>query len=58
MKYEISDILNEKNKYGLTLLRIHKKADKGVTPYLILKLSFYDYFFIHILFIIVSSMGI
>ena len=37
MKYEISDILNEQNKYGLTLLRIHKKADKGVRPYLILK---------------------
>ena len=58
MKYEISDILNEKNKYGLTLLRIHKKADKGLTPLLILKLSVYDYYFIHILFIIVSSMGI
>ena len=58
MKYEISDILNDKYKYGLTMLRMHKKANKGVLPFLIFKISVYDYHFLHLLFIIISSMGI
>ena len=51
MKYEISDILDEKNRYGLTMLRMHKKVDKGVLSNLILMLIVYDYNIIHILFI-------
>ena len=58
MKYEISDILDEKNRYGLTMLRMHKKVDKGVLSNLILMLIVYDYNIIHILFIVVSSMGL
>ena len=58
MKYEISDLLNEKYKYGLTMLRMHKKADKGILFLLIFKLYAYNFYFIHILFIIISSMGL
>ena len=58
MKYEISDILNDRYKYGLTMLRMHKKANKGILSYLILKISIYDYYIIHILFLIISSMGL
>ena len=58
MKYEISDILNDKYKYGLTLLRIHKKANKGVLPFLILKISIYNYHIFHFLYIFISSMGL
>ena len=58
MKYEISDLLNEKYKYGLTLLRIHNKANKGIIATLILKISMSDYTIIHFLFIIISSMGL
>ena len=58
MKYEISDLLNEKYKYGLTMLRMHKKADKGILFLLIFKLYAYNFYFVHILFIIISSMGL
>ena len=58
MKYEISDILNDKYKYGLTMLRMHKKANKGVLPFLILKISVYNHHIFHFLFIIISSMGL
>ena len=53
-----SEILNDKNKYRLTILRMNKKANKGVLFYLIIKVSIYNYLIIHILFIIISSMGI
>ena len=39
MKYEISDLLNDKYKYGLTLLRIHKKINKGIIPLLLMKIT-------------------
>ena len=58
MKYEISDILNEKYKYGYTILRVHKKANIGILGILISKKSTYNYTLIHFLFIIVSSMGL
>ena len=57
MKYEISDIINEKYIYGLTILRIHKKVDKRVIYRMILKISISDNFIIHLLFIIFNSMG-
>ena len=57
MKYEISDLLNDKYKYGLTKLRMHKKVNKAIIPILILKLSASDYIIIHVLFIIISSLG-
>ena len=47
-----------KEKYGLTFLRIHKKSHKDIIPYLMLKLSIYEYPLIHFLFIIISSIGI
>ena len=58
MKYEISDLLNEDNKNGLTMLRMHKKADKGVLSHLILILIVCHNIIIHILFIIISSIGL
>ena len=60
MKYEpgLSDILNDKNKYNLTILRMNKKANKGILFYLIMKISIYNYIIIHILFIIISSIGL
>lgn len=60
MKYEpaSSEILNDKNKYKLTILRMNKKANKGVLFYLIMKISIYNYLIIHILFIIISSIGL
>ena len=58
MKYDISDLLNNKNSLGYTMLRIHKKANKGVLALLILKQTVYHYFIIHFLFIIISSMGL
>ena len=58
MKYEISDLLKERYKYGLSILRIHKKANKGVILFLTLKLVIYDNIIIHILFSIISSMGL
>ena len=58
MKYEISDLLNEDNKNGLTMLRMHKKVDKGVLTHLILILIVSHNIIIHILFIIISSIGL
>ena len=58
MKYEISDILNEKNKFGLIKLRIHKKVDNHVLSNLIIMLTIYNNIIIHILFIIFSSIGL
>ena len=58
MKYEISDLLNDKNKYALTILRMHLKANKNVLPFLIITIMIYDNIIIHALFIIISSMGL
>ena len=57
MKYEVSDIIQNKYIYGLTILRIHKKADKGVIFKMVLKVPIYTYFLVHFLFLIVSSMN-
>ena len=57
MKYEISDIIQNKYIYGLTILRIHKKADKGVTFKMILKIPIYSYFLVHFLFIAINSIN-
>ena len=58
MKYEISDIIQNKYIYGLTILRIHKKADKGVTYKMILKIPIYSYFLVHFLFLLINSMNV
>ena len=57
MKYEISDIIQNKYIYGLTILRIHKKAYKGVTFKMILKIPIYSYFLVHFLFIAINSIN-
>ena len=56
MKYEIIDLLNDKYKYGLTILRVHKKINKTIIPLLLMKITVSEYSIIHILFIIISSM--
>jgi len=56
MKYEISDIINDKYTCGSTILRIHKKIKKEVEYKIILKFSFTSSFVIHFLFIIFNSM--
>ena len=58
MKYEISNILNDKNKYVLTISRMHKKVDKGILFFLLMKISISDSMIIHILYIFISSMGL
>ena len=58
MKFEISDLLNDKNKYALTILRMHIKANKNVLTFLIMKIMIYDNIIIHALFIIISAMGL
>ena len=58
MKYEISDLLNNKNFLGFTMLRMHKKANKGVLSLLIFKQSICHHFIVHFLFILISSMGL
>ena len=58
MKYELSDLLNDKYKYGLTLLRMHGKANKNILSFLIMKIIICDNILIYILFIIISSLGL
>ena len=58
MNYEIEDILNEKHKLAFIMLRMHKKADKGVLSNLIMMQLVYNNLFIHILYIIISSIGL
>ena len=58
MKYEISDLLDDKYKYGLTILRMHGKANKShLLPYIIMKLIICDNIIFLILYIILSSLG-
>ena len=56
MKYEISEIINDKYTSGSTILRIHKKISKEVIDKMIIKLSFSSSFPIYLLFIIFNSM--
>lgn len=58
MKLEISDLLNEDNKFELITLRIHKKIKHRIISYLFLKQSMTSYKFIHILYIIISSISL
>ena len=60
MKYEpsLSEIINDQNKFKLIILRMNKKANKDVLFYLLMKISIYNYKIIHILFIIISSIGL
>ena len=58
MKYEISDLLDDKYKYGLTILRMHGKANKShLLPYIIMKIIICDNIIFLILYIIISSLG-
>ena len=56
MKYEISEINNDKFTCGSTILRIHKKIKNEIAYKMILKFSFSNSFAIHFLFIIFNSM--
>ena len=56
MKYEISEIINDKYTSGSTILRIHKKISKEVIDKMIIKFSFSSSFVIYLLFIIFNSM--
>jgi len=56
MKYEISEIINDKYICGSTILRMHKKIKKDVVYKIIFKFSFSSSFVIHFLFIIFNSM--
>ena len=58
MKYEISDVINDKYIYGLTILRIHKKIKKNIAFRMILKLPLTSFFIIFFLAILFNSMGI
>ena len=58
MKYEFSDVVNEKYINGLTILRIHSKADKGVSTIMLTINTIYYIYFIHYFFIIFSSIHI
>ena len=58
MKYELSDILNDKYKLGLNILRIHKKANKGILNFLIMKKILSQNIFIYLFYIIISSLGL
>ena len=56
MKYEISEIINDKYISGSTILRIHKKISKEVIDKMIIKFSFSSSFVIYLIFIIFNSM--
>ena len=55
MKYEILDIINDKNICGSTMLRMNKKVNKAIIFKMLLKWSFSNSFLIHFLFIIFNS---
>ena len=57
MKYDLSNIVNDKYKFGLTILRMHKKVNKGVLPFLIMKKIICQNILIYIIYIIISSLG-
>ena len=57
MKYEISDIINDKYIYGLTVLRIHNKVNKNVIYKILFKFLIKNSILIHLLFLIFNSMG-
>ena len=56
MKYEISEIINDKYTCCSTILRMHKKVNKEIFYKMLLKWSFSSSFLIHFLFIIFNSM--
>ena len=58
MKFEPSDILNDEYKFDLIKLGMHKKIKYNIVSHLFLKQSITGLKFIHIFFIIISSIGI
>ena len=58
MTSELSDLLNEENKYDFIALRMHKKVKHNIIPFLFLKQSMISYKFFHIIYILISSIGI
>lgn len=58
MKYEISDVINDKYIYGLTILRIHKKIDKSLIFRMILKIPITTSFVFFLISLIFNSIGI
>ena len=58
MKFETSDILNDEYKFELIKLRMHRKVKYNIVSQLFLKQSITNYKFIHIAYIILSSIGL
>ena len=58
MKYEVSDLLNEEYNLDLIKLRVHKKVKHKLIAFLYLKQCMNNYKFIHIIYIIFSSMSL
>ena len=58
MKYEVSDLLNEEYNLDLIKLRVHKKVKHKLIAFLYLKQCMSNYKFIHIIYIIFSSMSL
>ena len=58
MKFEPSDILNDEYKFDLIKLRVHNKVKYSIVSHLFLKQSITSYKFIHIAYIIISSIGL
>ena len=58
MRLEISDLLNEDYKYDLIALRMHGKVKHRIIPYLFLKQTITGYKFIHIIYILISSISL
>ena len=58
MKSELSDLINEDNKYDFIAIRMHKKVNHKIIPFLFLKQSMANYKFIHIIYILISSISL
>ena len=58
MKYEISEVINDKYIYGLTILRIHKKINKSILFRMVLKIPICNYFIYFLLALVFNSMGL
>ena len=58
MKFETHDLLNDEYKFDLIKLRMHQKVKYNVIFSLFLKYSVTSYKFVHIVFILISSMGL
>ena len=58
MKFEASDLLNEEYNLDFIKLRIHNKIKHKIVSYLYLKQAISHYSFVHIIFIVLSSVSL